>query len=65
VTFDGQLIVGCTGGRVSLTVTGKLHSPPARLEQVTAVVPIGKKEPDGGLQSTGSVPQGPDVVGAE
>ena len=45
-------MVGCTGGRVSITVTGKLQKLPP-VEQVTAVVPMGKAEPEGGLQVTG------------
>ena len=64
--FPGQLIVGCTGGRVSLIVTVKLQAPPLRVAQLTAVLPIGNADPDGGLQTTllsGGEPHGPDVVG--
>lgn len=60
----GQLIVG---GVVSLpvTVTLKLHAPPPGVLQLTVVVPIGNVEPDGGLQTTGSVPQLPEAVAVE
>jgi hypothetical protein len=47
--FGGQLIVG---GWVSLIVTMKLQRPPPTDEQLTAVVPFGKNEPEGGLQVT-------------
>ena len=59
VTLAGQVIVG---GCVSLTVTVKVHIAPDPSEQVTVVVPTGKKLPDAGVHVT--VPQGPDVVGA-
>jgi hypothetical protein len=61
-------MVGCTGGRVSLTLTAKVQNvePTA---QVTVVAPIGNAEPDGGSQVTcsgkpvsGSV-QSPDEEG--
>jgi hypothetical protein len=50
----GQVIVGCTAGRVSTTVTVKLQLVPP-LEQTTVVAPTGKDAPDGGLQVTGGV----------
>ncbi|MEK6322232.1 MAG: hypothetical protein AABN33_11165 [Acidobacteriota bacterium] len=58
----GQVI---EGGVVSLpvTVTVKLHSPPSWVVQLTVVLPIGNVEPDGGLQTTGSLPQLPVFVG--
>jgi hypothetical protein len=68
VTSLGQVMVGCTAGRVSLTVTVKLQLVPP-LEQTTVVVPTGKGVPDGGLQTTGGVrpvsgsTQFPEVVG--
>jgi hypothetical protein len=51
-----------------LTVTVKVQSPPLWEVQVTAVLPMGKVEPDGGLQRvplppSDPVPQLPDVVG--
>jgi hypothetical protein len=69
VTFAGQVMIGAC---VSLTVTVKVHngatspdgfaSPPPPSEQVTVVVPTGKKEPDDGEQVTFA--QLPVVVGA-
>ena len=59
VTFAGHVIAGAC---VSLTVTVKVHIAPDVSEQVTVVVPTGKKLPDAGVQVT--VPHGPDVVGA-
>jgi len=56
----GQLPM--TGGCVSLTVTVNVHGVPL-LSQVTEVVPMGKKDPDGGSQNIGSLPQLPDLVG--
>jgi hypothetical protein len=55
VTSDVQVgIAGVVGVRVSTTVTVKLQVvPPA--PQVTVVVPTGKAEPDGGLQTTEAV----------
>lgn len=55
----GQVIVGAC---VSLTVTVNVHSVPS-LSHVTEVVPTGKKDPDGGSQDIGSLPQFPDFVG--
>ena len=52
VTPSGQVIVGVTGVRVSTIVTVKLHESPVAVEQVTVVLPMGKKAPDGGLQVT-------------
>jgi hypothetical protein len=43
----------------------KLHEPPLATLQLTVVVPIGNVEPEGGLQTTGSVPQLPEAVGVE
>lgn len=43
--------MGATGARVSLTVIVKLQVV-APAEQITLLVPIGKSEPDGGLQTT-------------
>jgi len=68
VTLPGQLIVGWTGDRVSLTVTVKLQVPPLWVLQLTTVAPTGKVEPDGGLQVTslsGGLPQVPEVEGVE
>jgi hypothetical protein len=52
VTFAGQVIVG---GCVSLTVTVKLQEPVlfelSVAVQVTVVVPLGKVEPERGLQT--------------
>jgi len=65
----GQVIVGCTAGRVSWTVTVKLQLAPP-LEQTTVVAPTGNCAPDGGLQVTGGVwpvsgsVQFPEVVAA-
>ena len=59
VTFAGHVIAGAC---VSLTVTVKVHIATDVSEQVTVVVPTGKKLPDAGVQVT--VPHGPDVVGA-
>jgi hypothetical protein len=50
------------GGWVSLTVTVKGQVGPAVDEQVTVVVPLGKKEAEAGLQVM--VPQEPVVEGA-
>jgi hypothetical protein len=55
----GHVIVG---GVVSLMVTVNVHGVPL-LSQVTEVFPTGKKDPDGGLQNMGSLPQLPDLVG--
>ena len=58
------------GGVVSVPVivTVNEHSVPTSVEQVTVVVPTGKKDPDGGLQLQGfgfaGSPQLPDVVGS-
>jgi hypothetical protein len=59
VIFAGQVI---TGGCVSLTFTVNVQLGPVCDEQVTVVVPFGKKEPLGGVQLI--VPQLPLVVGA-
>jgi hypothetical protein len=60
VMFAGHVTVG---GCVSLTVTLNEQLPPPLLDvQVTVVVPLGKKDPDAGLQVT--VPQLPLDVGA-
>jgi len=59
VKLAGQVIAG---GWVSCTVTVKVQVGPAVVEQVTVVVPTGKKEPEAGLHTT--VPQEPVVVGA-
>jgi hypothetical protein len=56
----GQLPM--TGGDVSLIVTVN-EQDPAPVSQVTEVVPTGKKDPDGGSQNMGSLPQFPDLVG--
>ena len=48
------------GGCVSSTVTVKVQAGPAAVVQVTVVMPTGKNEPEGGLQTT--VPQDPPVV---
>jgi len=59
VMSAGQVTVG---GCVSLTVTVNAQLPPPLLDvQVTVVVPLGKNDPDAGLQVT--VPQLPLVVG--
>ena len=47
MTFAGQVICG---GCVSLTVTVKVQVGPAESEQLTVVVPFGKKEPEAGAQ---------------
>jgi hypothetical protein len=66
----GQVIVGCTGGRVSTTVTVNVQEVPP-LAHTTAVVPIGNEALDGGLQTTAGVwpvselAQFPEVVGVE
>ena len=68
VTLPGQVIVGWTGVRVSLTVTVKLHAPPLWVPQLTTVVPTGKADSEGGLQVTslsGGLPQAPEIVGVE
>lgn len=51
------------GGWLSITVTVKLQEPVIELEQVTVVVPFWKVVPEPGVQVT--VPQDPEVVGAE
>jgi len=38
------------GGCVSLTVTVNVQLCPAVVEQVTVVVPLGKNDPEGGVQ---------------
>jgi hypothetical protein len=70
---DAQVVI--TGATVSVPVIVMVneHSVPTSVEQVTVVVPTGKTEPDGGLQTGGGVgiggialgspPQLPDVVG--
>ncbi len=58
--FAGQAIVGAC---VSCTVTVKLQEPVIELEQVTVVIPTLNVLPEAGVQVT--VPQLPDVVGAE
>jgi len=55
-----ELVVPCCE-----TVTVNEHSTSPPTEQNTVVAPVGKKEPDGGLQTGGSVPQFPVVVGFE
>ena len=60
VIFEGQAMVGFC---VSATVTVKLQLGPDATEQVTVVVPIGKKVPEAGELVT--TPQDPVVVGAE
>ena len=58
-TLAGQVI---TGACVSFTVTVNEQLPPPALDvQVTVVVPLGKNDPDAGLQVT--VPQLPTAVG--
>jgi hypothetical protein len=59
VTLAGQEMK--PGACVSCTVTMNEHVAPPGSEQVTVVVPIGKKKPEGGLQVTG--PQSPVVMG--
>lgn len=54
--FAGQVTVGAC---VSLTVTVKLQVVAPPLEHVTVVVPLGKVEPDAGVQVTAH----PGVVG--
>jgi hypothetical protein len=63
VTVLGQLIVGALDVPVKLTVTAKLQVSPLCAVQVTVVLPIGKVEPDGGLQTT--APQLPGGVGTK
>ena len=58
VTLAGQLI---DGGWVSFTVTVKLQLGPAVVEQLTVVVPFGKKESEAGAQVT--VPQPAEAFG--
>jgi hypothetical protein len=57
--LDGHEIAG---GWVSLTVTVNEQLGPAADRQFTVVVPVGKNEPPGGLQTT--APQSPVVPGA-
>jgi hypothetical protein len=65
-----EVIVGATVSS-PVIVTVNEHCVPTSVEQITVVVPTGKKEPDGGLQigrggkggSLGSPPQLPVVVG--
>ena len=57
VTLVGQMIVGAC---VSLTVTVNEQLAPAVVLQATVVVPMGNKEPDGGLQMV--IPQVPEAV---
>lgn len=69
VTSPGQLIESVLVDPVKLTVTVKLHVSPVIAVQAIAVLPRGKVEPDGGLQTTplppsGLEPQLPEVVGA-
>jgi hypothetical protein len=47
-------MVGSTGGRVSLTVIVKLQVV-VPVEQTTLLVPTGKSEPEGGLQTTSGI----------
>ena len=60
--------MGATGARVSLTVIVKLQVV-APAEQITLLVPIGKSDPEGGLQTTVGIwpesgsAQPPDGVG--
>jgi hypothetical protein len=49
-------------GQVPVIVTLKLQIPPPEAVQLTAVVPMGKNDPEAGEQTTG--PQVPLVVGA-
>jgi hypothetical protein len=49
-------------GQVPVTFTVKLQAPPPEAVQLTIVVPIGKKDPEGGEQTAD--PQVPLVVGA-
>jgi hypothetical protein len=57
--FAGQVIVG---GSVSITVTVNEQVAPVAVEQWTAVVPLGKNEPEAGVHMT--EPHPPIVVGA-
>src|SRR5712692_8959700 len=60
VWLEGQLIVAVFP--CSSTVTVKVQLPPPVSEvAVTAVVPTGKNEPEGGTDDT--EPQSPDVTG--
>ena len=69
VTSDGQVIDSVSDPELC-TVTEKLQLSPVGAVHDTVVVPTGKTEPDGGLQTTplppssGFPPQAPDVVGA-
>jgi hypothetical protein len=56
---DTPVIVGAS---VSLTVTVNEHEPPVESEQITVVEPIGKNEPEDGVQIT--VEQLALVIGA-
>ena len=62
----GQVIVH---GVPPVTLTVKLQEAGlpdvSALVQLTVVVPIGKLDPEGGLQETGSAEQDPFFVGAE
>jgi hypothetical protein len=49
VMSDGQVIAA---GVESVTVTVKPHGAPVSATQMTGVAPMGKTEPDGGLQKT-------------
>ena len=59
VMFAGQVIVGAC---VSFTVTVKVQVAPVVVDTFTVVVPIGKKEPDAGVDVT--VPHPAEAVGA-
>jgi hypothetical protein len=50
------------GGWASFTVTVNMHVDPVPVEQLTVVVPTGKKDPEAGVQMT--EPHSPVVVGA-
>jgi hypothetical protein len=56
--FAGHVMLGAS---VSFTVMVKLQLGPTDVRQVTVVVPIGKNDPEAGVQVT--VPQLPIVVG--
>ena len=62
VTLLGQVIVGATDDPLKVTVATVLQESPLCVVQVTVVLPIGKTEPDGGLQTT-LPPQSPASVG--
>jgi hypothetical protein len=57
--FAGQVM---TGGVLSTTVTVNVQPGPDAAVQVTVVVPMGKNDPDGGLQVI--APQLPVVAGS-